>query len=189
MDLDHLLPDIARGDTHAFTRWLAAAELPVRQSLQRYATRVDVEVVVQETFLRMWQVAPRVVVDGRENSLLRLALRTAHNLSIDELRRSRRWAARDTEPNDGEPDAYVEAVESDPRLRERIVDCHRELPEKPAQALLARIDSAGGDTDEQLATRLQMRLNTFHQNLARARKLLTECLRRAGIELMGAVSP
>lgn len=189
MDLDHLLPDIARGETQAFTRWVAAAELPVRQSLQRFATRVDVEVVVQETLLRMWQVAPRVVADGRENSLLRLALRSAHNLAIDELRRSRRWVTQDLESSDGGLDDSVDAVESDPRLRERIIECQQELPQKPAQALLARVDSAGGDSDEELATRLQMRLNTFHQNLARARKLLTECLRRAGIEVLGAVSP
>jgi RNA polymerase sigma-70 factor (ECF subfamily) len=191
VDLDRYLPDIARGDTVAFAHWVAATEFTVRRSVQRYATRVDVEVVIQETLLRMWQVAPRVVVDGQHNSLLRLALRTAHNLALDELRRSRRFVPQDNDPEQSAElgdELRVEALETDPGLRHAIVHCHEQLPEKPAQALLARVQSAGGDPDDVLAARLHMRLNTFHQNLARARKLIAECLRRAGVELLG-VSP
>lgn len=88
LDLDFHLAAIALGDALAFTRWVAAAEAPIRGSLCKFAARVDVEVVVQETLLRMWQVAPRVVRDGQANALLRLALRTARNLAIDDLRRA-----------------------------------------------------------------------------------------------------
>jgi RNA polymerase sigma-70 factor (ECF subfamily) len=187
MDLDLHLPAIASGDTGAFARWVAAAEPRVRRSLARYAARLDVEVVVQETLLRIWQVAPRVVRDGHPNSLLRLALRSAHNLALDELRRSRRLVDVDADvlQNELEP---VEPVEADPGLREKIERCSEKLPDKPGRALAARLASAGGEPDELLAERLTMQLNTFHQNLARARKLLAECLRRAGIEWGGAVS-
>jgi DNA-directed RNA polymerase specialized sigma24 family protein len=187
MDLDVHLPAIASGDAGAFARWVAAAEPAVRRSLGRYAARLDVEVVVQETLLRIWQVAPRVAQDGHPNSLLRLALRSAQNLALDELRRSRRWVAADADAVQDELEP-VEPVEADPGLRGNIQRCSEKLPHKPGRALAARLASAGGEPDEVLAERLTMQLNTFHQNLARARKLLAECLRRAGIEWGGAMS-
>jgi DNA-directed RNA polymerase specialized sigma24 family protein len=186
LDLDCHLAGIALGDALAFTRWVAAAEGPIRGSLCKFAARVDVEVVVQETLLRMWQVAPRVVRDGQANALLRLALRTARNLAIDDLRRSRRQVYRD---DDAPLNESVAALEPDPKLRENIVRCNEALPDKPSQALRARLDSGGGDPDDVLAARLCMRLNTFHQNLARARKLLAECLRRVGVELPEGALP
>jgi len=185
MDLDLHLSAIAGGDPGAFARWVAAAEPALRRSLGRYAARLDVEVVVQETLLRIWQVAPRVVLDGHPNSLLRLALRSAHNLALDELRRSRRSVEADAVEHELEP---VAPVETDPGLRANIQRCSEKLPEKPGQALAARLASAGGEPDELLAERLTMQLNTFHQNLARARKLLAECLRRVGIDWEGALS-
>lgn len=186
VDLDTYLPAFASGDTDAFAHWVAVAEPVVRRSLSRFAARLDIEVVVQETLLRIWQVAPRIIRDERPNAALRLALRTAYNLALDELRRTRRWVELDA--IDREPEV-LEPLEPDPYLREKIVRCNDALPKKPQQALLARLSSAGCEPDELLAKRLQMQLNTFHQNLARARKLLIECLRKAGIEWQGALSP
>jgi len=178
-DLDQYLGDIVRGDSDAFGHWIAAAEPALRRSLVRYRASVDVEIVVQETLLRVWQLAPRVQADGQPNCLLRWASRCAKNLALDELRRSRRFVPSDEV---AEIELAEPAIEADVLLRERIADCQRRLPEKPGLALQARIDSAGGAPDETLAGMLSMKLNTFHQNLARARKLLAECLRRAGIE-------
>ena len=59
-DLDDLLPAIVAGDHDAFARWVAGAELRLRASVQGFARQVDVESVVQECLLRVWQVAPRV---------------------------------------------------------------------------------------------------------------------------------
>lgn len=50
---------------------------PIHQSLRSFAAKVDTEAVLQESLLRVWQVAPKVVPDGRENCLLRLGVRIA----------------------------------------------------------------------------------------------------------------
>ena len=87
MDLDTHLSAIALGDAGAFGRWLAGAEPRLRDSLRPFAARVDTEALLQETLLRAWQVAPRHAPDGRPNSLLRLSMRIARNLCIDNARR------------------------------------------------------------------------------------------------------
>lgn len=184
LDLDLHLIAIAAGDADAFGRWLAGAEPRLRESLRPYATRLDVEAVLQETLLRVWQVAPRHRPDGRPNSLLRLGIRVGRNLCIDELRRAR------AAPMDDEGLEQALAEENitpraapDPLLRKAIEECRDKLPDKPAEALVARLSSGGAEPDETLAERLGMRLNTFLQNFTRARKLLAECLGRRNIDL------
>src|SRR4051812_17702277 len=89
MDLDVHLARIVLRDPQAFAAWLAGAEPCVRSRLRSFAGVVDVEAVVQDSLLRVCQVAPRLVPDGRPNALLRLAMRIARNLAIDEARRAR----------------------------------------------------------------------------------------------------
>jgi DNA-directed RNA polymerase specialized sigma24 family protein len=178
MDLDAHLVAIAAGDPDAFARWVAGAEPRVRASLSSFADRVDVEAVLQECLLRVWQVAPRVVPDGRPEALLRLAVRIGRNLAVDELRRRRILPSDDVVP---EPSAWPPAP--DPMLREVIARCRQDLPEKPALALGARLRDGASAPDRDLAQALGMKLNTFLQNFSRARRLLAECLRRAGVDL------
>lgn len=181
-DLDVHLPAIAAGDAAAFGQWVAGAEPRLRLSLTRFAAAADCEAVLQETLLRLWQVAPRVVPDGKPDSLLRLGVRIARNLAIDEWRRRRPRAElpREVVEDDAPPPELP-----DPYLRAAIGRCREKLPDKPALALSARLGDAGGSHDRDLAARLGMTLNTFLQNFGRARKLLLECLRRAGIDLGG----
>ncbi len=183
-DLDLHLPAIARGDALAFGRWLAGAEEPVRRSLASFAARVDTEAVLQEALLRVWQVAPRVEVD-RPNALLRLAVRVARNLAIDEVRRARLDPTDDQglERAAHEAEGSTEPVEPDPHLRARIEACRDKLPPAPRQALDARLEARGGAADRDLARKLRMQLNTFLKNVGRARALLLECLARAGVEV------
>ncbi|MCA9709041.1 MAG: sigma-70 family RNA polymerase sigma factor [Myxococcales bacterium] len=180
-DLDAYLPSIAAGDPEAFGRWVARAEDRVRGSLMSLAAHVDVEAVLQETLLRMWQVAPRVEPDGRPNALLRLAVRSARNLAISELRKA---AVRPAVVADLErlPEPAVGPSGPDPLLRRVIAACRERLPGKPAQALRARLGDAGRP-DRELAATLGMKINTFLQNITRARALLTECLRKHGVDL------
>jgi RNA polymerase sigma-70 factor (ECF subfamily) len=185
VDLDVHAAAVAAGDLDAFGRWVAGAEPAVRASLRPFAARVDAEAVVQETLFRVWQVARRFVADGRPNGLLRLALRIARNLAVDEMRRLR------TIPADpasiarlaDDPADAVQPVEPDPRLREAIADCRRRLPPRPAAAIAARIDGDGVTPDRLLAAALDMRLNTFLQNVSRARKLLLACLEARGVRV------
>lgn len=175
---------MAAGDAGAFARWMSRAERPIRLTLRRFAACVDTECVVQETLLRIWQVAPRHRPDGKPNSLLRLAVRVARNLAIDE---ARRWCPEVAiAPGDG-PDGIDEIPDPgpppDPILRERILECLRRLPRRPSEALLARLRVAGRASDHDLAEGLRMTLNTFLQNVTRARRLLADCLRQRGIEV------
>lgn len=184
-DLDQYLPAIVAGDTRSFGRWMALSELTVRDSLRSFAARVDTESVVQETFLRVWQVAPRFEPDGKPNGLLRLCLRIARNLAISEARRLRTAPMLELDPERQEARlAGGEGpVPPDPVLRERIAECRERLPDKPAQALAERLHAASGEHDIELAARLGMTKNTFLQNITRARKLLAQCLAEHGVDL------
>ncbi len=125
--------------------------------------------------------------DGRPDALLRLGIRIARNLAISELRRSR------TDPVEpefldrllSEDEGLLQGPDraSDPILRQAIEECRRILPRKLAEAIQARIDSAGAEPDAVLAERVRMRRNTFLQNVTRARRLLADCLRRRGIDV------
>lgn len=184
-DLDVSLPAIAAGDPAAFARWVAGAEPLLRRSLRAFAAAVDAEAVVQEALLRAWQVAPRVLPDGQPNGLLRVALRAARNLAVDELRRHRVAEAARREMEARSDAEVADWQPPDPLLRERIDDCRRKLPRQPARALDARLGDAGAAPDRDLAARVGMKPNTFLQNITRARRLLADCLRRGGIGLDG----
>jgi RNA polymerase sigma-70 factor (ECF subfamily) len=183
MDLDAHLAAIASGDADAFGRWLAGAERPVRESLRSFAAVVDAEAVLQEALLRVWQVAPRFVPDGRPNGLLRLGVRIARNLAISEVRRLRSVPVEYDDDEAAHAGAERPPAPPDPMLRDAIRTCRDQLPGRPRQALDARLQGAGAAGDPDLAEGLGMRLNTFLQNVTRARQLLAECLRRRGVIL------
>jgi len=195
IDLDVYLPEIAAGSEEAFTGWLAGAEGPLRRSLGRFAASVDTEAMLQETLLRIWQVAGRCRPDGQPNSLLRLASRIARNLALDEIRRRRVVVPGVVGGGAGGPGAgdhgadgpAVEPIDPepppDPILRERIRRCLERLRGAPRRALLLRIESAGGEPDGDLAARLNLRLNTFLQNVTRARRQVALCLERSGARM------
>jgi DNA-directed RNA polymerase specialized sigma24 family protein len=177
---DALLPAIAAGDVQAFASWLSVAEPRIRLSLSRFARLVDTEAVLQEALLRVWQVAPRVQVDARGDSLLRLGVQIAHNLAVDHVRRSKRLERANAE---AEQEAAVAEAPPDPLLRQLIARCSQQLPKQPAAVLACRLENRGGLPDETLAEQLGMQLNTFLKNFGRARQLLIACLAKAGVEL------
>jgi RNA polymerase sigma factor (sigma-70 family) len=183
-DLDVYLSPIVAGDADAFGRWVAGAEQELRASLRSFAAVADCEAVLQESLLRVWQVAPRFEPDGRPNALLRFAVRVARNLALGEARRFRTANLDDDALERAQYEVLGAVSEGpDPLLRQAIAACREELPEKPAQALDARLGAGGGEPDETLAERLGMRTNTFLQNVTRARKLLADCLARQHIDL------
>ncbi len=180
---DELLPLIAAGDARAFGQWVAGCEHPLRVSLKRYAASVDTEAVLQEALLRVWQVAPKFVPDGRPDALLRFAQVTARNVALSEIRRL------GTKPVEEVGEVAIAAASPDPLLRAAVKDCRDKLPGKPKLALDQRLESAGSDDDHVLAERIGMKLNTFLQNFTRARKLLADCLKKQGIDLDTEMSP
>jgi RNA polymerase sigma factor (sigma-70 family) len=183
VDLDVYLSAISAGDARSFGAWMALAEPSVRESLRSFASVVDVEAVLQEALLRVWQVAPRFERDGRPNGLLRLGVRIARNLAVSEVRRTK---AQPTDERDLET-ALAEIEPSpnapDPMLRGTIAKCRDKLPPKPRQVLDTRLACGGGLDDADLAESIGMRLNTFLQNFTRARQLLADCLRKHGVHV------
>jgi len=182
VDLDEHLPAIVAGDLEAFGRWVAGAERPLRNALHRFAAVADIEAVVQEALLRTWQVAARFRPDGEPNGLLRLSLRIAKNLAIDLARRHRADPAALAALAE-DPLRYDAPSAPDPFLRRIVLGCRDKLPSQPKQALAQRLSSEGGDPDQVLAKRAKMELNTFLQNITRARRLMAECLRKQGVDL------
>jgi DNA-directed RNA polymerase specialized sigma24 family protein len=181
VDLDVHLAAIVGGDARSFGAWLAGAEPHVRDSLRSFARVIDVEAVLQETLLRVWQIAPRFIPDGRANGLLRLAIRIGRNLAVSEVRRTRATPVGGDDLEAALAAAEAPAGAPDPMLRRAIGECRDKLPARPRQALDARLASAGGQADDDLAAGLGMRLNTFLQNFTRARQLLADCLARRGV--------
>jgi RNA polymerase sigma-70 factor (ECF subfamily) len=187
-DLDRYLPSIGAGDADAFGHWVAGAEPRVRGSLLRFAAQVDVEALVQECLLRVWQVAARVEPDGRPDALLRLSIRIARNLAISELRRQGARPEVLAAMDHDDPGASTDVAPPDPLLRRLIAACRDALPRKPGEVLALRLADGPTRSDRDLAAVAGMKLNTFLQNFGRARKLLAACLRQHGVDLEAELS-
>ncbi|MFQ5768727.1 MAG: RNA polymerase sigma factor [Acidobacteriota bacterium] len=174
--MDEAFERFRRGDQEAFAAWVRLVEIPLRQSLRSFAQAVDVEAILQEGLIRMWRLAPRLEIRG-ENCSLRFATRMVRNLAISETRRMGRFTPLDLIDLERLPQAAVQpGSPPDPSLRRIILECLKQLPRRPAQALRARLKDAGARPDRELAEMLDMRLNTFLQNIVRGRKLMAQCL-------------
>jgi DNA-directed RNA polymerase specialized sigma24 family protein len=171
------------GDQDAFAKWMAMVELTLRCRLARFARAVDVEVIMQETFMRMWLVAldKTRAIEG-ENASLRFASAIAQNVAREEARRTRREQFVDPRDLDRLQKDWVDPETTDPALGKAIRACVESLPSKPKTALKARIRD-GHLPDRDLAREVRMKLNTFLQNIVRARRLLGDCLERRGVRL------
>jgi len=178
-DVDRAYRRVQRGDREAFAAWTSVAEPWLRRRLRPFARRVDVESVLQETLLRMWMIAPRVPLSGRDASL-RYARKIARNLALEECRRRK----LELPPPEDPPEVPVPAAPPpDPGLRRAIARCLETLTRRPRRALLARLAATGDQRDRDLAERAGMKLNTFLQNVGRARRQMARCLERHGIDV------
>ena len=176
------------GDREAFAAWMGMVEIPLRRSLQRYARAVDVEIVVQETFLRMWLFAlDQSGILAGDHASIKFAYRVARNVALEEMRRYRQDRFVDIAMLDDLPEGQVEPDKSDPALGRVIDDCLSRLPKQPRIALSARLRD-GLQPDRELAARVRMKGNTFLQNIVRARRLLRACLEKRGVRLAEILS-
>ncbi len=186
--LDELFRLACVGGPEAFAEWMRMLEIPLRRSLRRFARAVDVEVVVQETFMRMWLVAtdPGRTLEGTDASL-KFAFRVARNVALEEIRRNRADRFVDLEKLEDLPEGTYDPPPGDPALAGAIAECFERLPAKPRRALLARLN---GDSlaDSALAAHMRMRLNTFLQNIVRARRSMEKCLEGKGVRLEEVMS-
>ncbi len=181
--LDNLFSASRSGDRDAFAQWMARMEIPLRRALSRFARHVDVEVAVQETFLRMWVLANDSTrsLQG-ENASARFAFVVARNVAFEEMRRTKAGQSVNLDELENFPEGRIEPHLPDPALQKVIFHCIESLPRQPRNALQARTGE-GQLPDRQLAEKLRMRLNTFLQNVVRARRLVRECLEKHGVRL------
>ena len=173
------------GDEQAFGDWMGRVERPIQASLRRFARVVDLEVVMQETFARMWVMArdPSRSLEG-PNASLRFAIGVARNVAREEIRRAGLGRMISIEDLDVPPEpAVIDDPPADPGLARIIRSCLDVLPSRPRQAILARIDMGGIAPDRALADMMQMTVNTFLQNIVRARALLAQCIEKHGVAL------
>ena len=180
-DIDRLWSEVCAGDQQAFGDWMGRVERPILRSLGPFARAVDTESVVQETLMRMWHLSQD---DSRrlegENASLRFAIGTAHNLARNMARKQRR---EHLVPPGILPDGINDAPTDPPRdpLLGRIIEkCIEALSARAKSVLLARLQHGHVD-DQTSAGRLRMTLNTFFQNVTRARRHLDECLQKNGV--------
>lgn len=180
-EIDERFAAARRGDLAAFEEWMGCVERPIRVSLQPYVRSVDVEGVVQETLTRMWILTrdPGGRVLTGENASLRFAIVLARNLARNEARRNGR---EDRLPPEDVPEVPVEpAAMPEPSLRKAIEDCLKGLARRPLVALLARLALGALQGDRVAAESVSMTLNTFLQNVVRARQQLVHCLEGKGV--------
>lgn len=184
-ELETLFASARTGDREAFGDWATRVERIVRASVRSFARYVDLEVVVQETLLRMWVLAtgPHPVLEG-ENASLRLALRVARNVAHEELRRARRGIPVALEDCEDAPELKAEPPPGpDPALRRAIEECFESLPPRYGEALQHRVLLGYALPDRRLAAGLGLKLNTFLQHIVRARKAMADCLEGKGVDL------
>ncbi|MGD8377583.1 MAG: sigma-70 family RNA polymerase sigma factor [Acidobacteriota bacterium] len=168
----------------AFADWMSLVELPLRRALSRWSRAVDVEVVVQETLLRMWiRAVDGPPLEGRAVSL-RFAHKVARNVAHEEARRARTGRLVPLDVEDDPPELSVDPQPgSDHGLRRVIRKCIEALPRRPREALRARLKLGAVTPDRDIASGLRMKPNTFLQNIVRARRFLEDCLARNGVNL------
>ena len=171
---------IAQGNQDAFSRWFARCEIQLRRSLRSFARTIDVEAVVQETVMKVWELAATIGPRGRPDFLLHWAQEVAKNHALNRSDRAKREVPLEAH-HDLPTRATVSA--SDPILRARIRECLAALSASTRRVLEARLHDAGQHSDRDLSAMLGMSYDTFRKNLSRAREALEQCLREHGIDL------
>lgn len=185
-EIDELWQAVCRGVPSAFGDWMGRVERPIRRSLEPFARAVDAEGVVQEALERMWLFArDRGSGLAGENASLRFAIVMARNIARNEARK--RGRERYLPPEDLPEVPVAPEPAPDPFLRAAILDCLGRLSGRPLAALRARLEAGHHSPDKVLATSVGMTLNTFLQNLVRARRRLLECLGSRGIRIEEAL--
>jgi DNA-directed RNA polymerase specialized sigma24 family protein len=174
------LQAITRRDHAVFSRWFARCEIRLRQSVQAFTHVVDVEAVVQDTAIRVWERGSTITPDGRPGFLLRWARTVALNNARNHAKRA--WRQVSLDQHD-QPQGASVLRGGDPMLRARIRRCVEQLGKNPRRVLDARLHDGGQHPDRDLAISMGMTFDAFRQNLARGRRALERCLRECGIDV------
>lgn len=122
--------------TLAYVRFMP----PIRAKCRRLlGTSADVEEIVQDTFLRLWQGGPPLPPAGDPRTVMAWLYRTCTHLAIDALRRRLRRPLAEPESLDALPCAL--SIEQLSHARQLIAALHARVPEDELHAVvLCRVD-------------------------------------------------
>jgi RNA polymerase sigma factor (sigma-70 family) len=152
--------------------------LPMKQKLYRFSLRfvenkADAEDVVQEVFIRIWNMRDQMqAIQNWEAWCMRIT----RNLSLDKIRIVQRRQTYPLETSlhvslqDAQPDERVEQLESAQRISKLIAS----LPEKQRQIIHLR--DVEGYSYNEISEILEIDLNQVKVNLFRARNAVREKL-------------
>ncbi|MDX9972197.1 MAG: RNA polymerase sigma factor [FCB group bacterium] len=169
-----LIRRAARGDAPAFEAYCARIEGPLfGYAFGMTRSPQEAEDIVQESLLRLY----RLLRQGglRDFSSARsLVFTTAHNLSVDHVRRWRRRVVPIVERRSARASEAAEQA----LLREQVERAMAELPESHRAALMLR--EFGGLSYEEIASALGANRGEVRTWIYRARKRLAQLLDRDG---------
>lgn len=147
--------------------------LPLREKLENFArsmlrNETDAEDVVQETFLRLWNVREQL---GNHPNVGGFAMQTVKNICIDRLRAERHRIPLENvsiAENTLTPYVYTEQQNSADLIR-RIIET---LPETQKRVMMMR--DVDGYELEEIATIMGAEASAVRVNLSRARKTVRD---------------
>jgi RNA polymerase sigma-70 factor, ECF subfamily len=177
VDLDVLLAQVARGDSHAFERLydeVSASVFGLARRVVRDPTRA--EDVTQEVFLEVWRKAPRY--DRDRGTAKTWIMTIAHRRSVDAVRRNESHKRQDhhgapDEVSHDEPADAVIAAEEHGAVRE----CLDTLTDLQLESV--RLAYFNGYTYNEVAALLERPLPTIKTRMRDGLIRLRDCLEGA----------
>jgi RNA polymerase sigma factor (sigma-70 family) len=148
-------------------------------------SQVDAEDVVQEVFIRLWKMGPKL---DEYKSIDALATTMTRNYCIDLIRKQKHIYAEDITRNDYQesaspsPHDAMENSETGAILKRIIAD----LPE--LYRIVITMRDIDGDSYEEIAKRTDQNINTLRVTLSRARKIIRDEFNKYQYERRGTAT-
>lgn len=190
-----LMEAVARGDERAFELIMIRYKNPITNFITRIIRERDrAHDLAQETFIKVYRFAPRYRPGASFSTWI---YRIATNLSIEELRRRKRWAVRftDFKQTETKDQVLANAPERRPNPRAELlrhevgVKVRRALHSLPAKYRFPVVlRDLQGLSYQEVAKVTRLPLNTVKTRLNRGRLLLREKL-RPFVNLPGEIRP
>lgn len=175
-DIEDMIHRIALRDRDAFEALYSATSAKLFGVILRVLRdRAASEEVLQDVYLRIWQGGAETFATGRASPISWLVT-IARNRAIDRLRRTKPTRPLEDAPEPADPALGPEDLAIAASERARIDGCLAEL--KPDRAAAVRGAYLNGETYAELATRLDVPLNTIRTWLRRSLISLKDCMAR-----------